>query len=86
MLTATKLLQVCCLSVAGYKRIHVAGNKQHVAGQHHACCRQHVASLRNMLPWRKRGFTCSITSLVQLPALADNFRFRILSNALVLRN
>jgi len=39
MLPATKLLPVCCPSVAVYKGIHVAeiqatfaGNKQHVAG------------------------------------------------------
>ena len=69
MLSATKLLPVCCPSVAGYKGIHVAEiqatccrNKQYVARQHVACCRQHVARTRNMLPgnmlpWCKRGLS-----------------------------
>jgi len=55
LLEATKLLPVCCPSIAVYKGIyvaeyrqHVAGNKQHVAGQH--VVGQHVA-------WCERGFS-----------------------------
>jgi len=77
MLPATKLLPVCCPSVAGYKGIHVADCRDvqatfsmlinllpllNVAGQDVACCPQHVARPRNMLPssmlpWCKRGLT-----------------------------
>jgi len=50
MLSATKLLSVCCPSVAGYKGIHVAEIQA-------TCCQQQKSNMLpdNMLPWCKRG-------------------------------
>jgi len=52
---ATKLLPVCCPSVAGYKRTHVAEIQATCCRQQTTCCRekccllpQHVARPRNM--------------------------------------
>jgi len=47
---------------------HVAGYKQHVAGQHVTCIRQQVARPSNMLPgnmlpWCKRGLRQQVRSI-----------------------
>jgi len=64
LLPATKLLPVCCPSVAVYKGIHVAGNKQHVA-----CC-QHV--------WCKRGlsYQCETGILYKIHHYLDKVNVR----------
>ena len=59
LLPSTKLLPVCCPSVAGYKGIHVAGNEQHVACCLATCCPGENAALKTVsvhterVAWRR---------------------------------